>query len=149
MCSHFSFLLVCAQPPPAPYDHSVDEREHSLEQWKGALRNASCPVRIPSPPLPSPPFCCVLLRLVASRRLAFGQRSRPALYAYVCVCVCVYVYVLLRVSASASASASLQYCTLWSTARDADAVLCFLSSLVPCVMPLIDVRTPMTRRAVL
>jgi c-Jun N-terminal kinase len=22
-------------PPPAKYDHSVDEREHSVEQWKG------------------------------------------------------------------------------------------------------------------
>ena len=22
------------QPAPAPYDHSVDEREHTVEQWK-------------------------------------------------------------------------------------------------------------------
>ena len=22
-------------PAPAPYDHSVDEREHTVEQWKG------------------------------------------------------------------------------------------------------------------
>jgi c-Jun N-terminal kinase len=23
-------------PAPAPYDHSVDEREHTVEQWKGS-----------------------------------------------------------------------------------------------------------------
>lgn len=23
-----------AQPAPGPYDHSVDEREHTVEQWK-------------------------------------------------------------------------------------------------------------------
>lgn len=22
------------QPAPGPYDHSVDEREHTVEQWK-------------------------------------------------------------------------------------------------------------------
>jgi hypothetical protein len=25
-------------PAPAPYDHSVDEREHTVEQWKGRRR---------------------------------------------------------------------------------------------------------------
>lgn len=25
---------VCLQPAPGPYDHSVDEREHTVEQWK-------------------------------------------------------------------------------------------------------------------
>lgn len=28
LCSSFS------QPAPGPYDHSVDEREHTVEQWK-------------------------------------------------------------------------------------------------------------------
>lgn len=23
------------QPAPAPYDHTVDEQEHTVEQWKG------------------------------------------------------------------------------------------------------------------
>lgn len=25
------------QPAPGPYDHSVDEREHTVEQWKGNI----------------------------------------------------------------------------------------------------------------
>ena len=25
------------QPAPGPYDHSVDEREHSVEQWKDLI----------------------------------------------------------------------------------------------------------------
>lgn len=27
-------MCVCSQPAPGPYDHSVDEREHTVEQWK-------------------------------------------------------------------------------------------------------------------
>ncbi|GIY53725.1 stress-activated protein kinase JNK [Caerostris darwini] len=26
---------VSSAPAPAPYDHSVDEREHTVQQWKG------------------------------------------------------------------------------------------------------------------
>lgn len=29
---HLGFYL---QPAPAPYDHTVDEQEHTVEQWKG------------------------------------------------------------------------------------------------------------------
>lgn len=25
---------MCVQPAPGPYDHSVDEREHTVDQWK-------------------------------------------------------------------------------------------------------------------
>lgn len=28
------FVLLNLQPTPGPYDHSVDEREHTVEQWK-------------------------------------------------------------------------------------------------------------------
>lgn len=31
VCINFSIIL---QPAPGPYDHSVDEREHTVEQWK-------------------------------------------------------------------------------------------------------------------
>lgn len=27
-------LLFNLQPAPGPYDHSVDEREHTVDQWK-------------------------------------------------------------------------------------------------------------------
>lgn len=27
-------LIPVFQPAPGPYDHSVDEREHTVEQWK-------------------------------------------------------------------------------------------------------------------
>jgi len=27
------------QPAPGPYDHSVDEREHTVEQWKELIYN--------------------------------------------------------------------------------------------------------------
>lgn len=27
-------LILFFQPAPGPYDHSVDEREHTVEQWK-------------------------------------------------------------------------------------------------------------------
>lgn len=27
-------LIYISQPAPGPYDHSVDEREHTVEQWK-------------------------------------------------------------------------------------------------------------------
>lgn len=30
----FKFLIHNLQPAPGPYDHSVDEREHTVEQWK-------------------------------------------------------------------------------------------------------------------
>ena len=26
--------IVCLQPPPAQYNHKVDESEHTVEQWK-------------------------------------------------------------------------------------------------------------------
>lgn len=29
-----TFILNALQPAPGPYDHSVDEREHTVEQWK-------------------------------------------------------------------------------------------------------------------
>ena len=34
------YSILCAysfhpQPPPSQYDHSVDEKEHTVEQWKG------------------------------------------------------------------------------------------------------------------
>lgn len=28
---------VFSQPAPGPYDHSVDEREHTVEQWKDLI----------------------------------------------------------------------------------------------------------------
>lgn len=27
-------IYIEIQPAPGPYDHSVDEREHTVEQWK-------------------------------------------------------------------------------------------------------------------
>lgn len=27
-------MEIFLQPAPGPYDHSVDEREHTVEQWK-------------------------------------------------------------------------------------------------------------------
>lgn len=30
----FNILNFTFQPAPGPYDHSVDEREHTVEQWK-------------------------------------------------------------------------------------------------------------------
>lgn len=27
-------MIFVFQPAPGPYDHSVDEREHSVDQWK-------------------------------------------------------------------------------------------------------------------
>lgn len=47
------------QPAPGPYDHSVDEREHSVEQWKELIyqevmeyehtHNSSTPSRAQGP----------------------------------------------------------------------------------------------------
>lgn len=31
---HHNYFNVFFQPAPGPYDHSVDEREHTVEQWK-------------------------------------------------------------------------------------------------------------------
>lgn len=28
-------IPIIFQPAPAPYDHTVDEQEHTVEQWKG------------------------------------------------------------------------------------------------------------------
>jgi len=28
------FFIIILQPAPGPYDHSVDEREHTVDQWK-------------------------------------------------------------------------------------------------------------------
>ena len=30
----FLFLFITLQPAPGPYDHSVDDREHTVDQWK-------------------------------------------------------------------------------------------------------------------
>lgn len=27
-------IFLCTQPPPGAWDHTVDEREHTVEQWK-------------------------------------------------------------------------------------------------------------------
>lgn len=36
--NHLNVNVVCifflVQPAPGPYDHSVDEREHTVDQWK-------------------------------------------------------------------------------------------------------------------
>jgi c-Jun N-terminal kinase len=56
--------LFVIQPAPGPYDHSVDEREHTVEQWKeliyqevmeyeithghNALSSAHCTARAPN-----------------------------------------------------------------------------------------------------
>lgn len=44
----FSLSLSVFQPAPGPYDHSVDEREHTVEQWKELIyREVKCSVNIP------------------------------------------------------------------------------------------------------
>lgn len=38
--SYYLFFFVnlpIMQPAPGPYDHSVDEREHTVEQWKDLI----------------------------------------------------------------------------------------------------------------
>ena len=35
----FGISLMYFQPAPGPYDHSVDEREHTVEQWKELIYN--------------------------------------------------------------------------------------------------------------
>lgn len=47
------------QPAPGPYDHSVDEREHTVEQWKEliyqeVMEYESCHGRASSSSQPSP-----------------------------------------------------------------------------------------------
>lgn len=32
--AHTQLSIFILQPAPGPYDHSVDEREHTVEQWK-------------------------------------------------------------------------------------------------------------------
>ena len=31
---YFDLFLLSLQPPPGAWDHTVDEREHTVEQWK-------------------------------------------------------------------------------------------------------------------
>lgn len=49
--------IVVLQPAPLSYDHSVDEREHTVEQWKQLIYQEVVEYAAPQqpPPLQPPP----------------------------------------------------------------------------------------------